>query len=110
MIPLSQLVPGVRQTEDNLVFLVQSNSRPNVWHRVDLACYSGHGACQCEVFQFSLNKKIKSAPIPTEKHECPHITAARRYLAFAVAQRLIQMRSGQDNPTMTRREWGAVGF
>lgn len=110
MISISQLVPNVRATGDNLVFEVQSSSRPSVWHRVDLACYSGHGACQCEHFQFFLNKKIKSSEVPTERQECPHIAGARRYLAIAVAQRLIQMRSGQENPTMTRSEWGNVGF
>lgn len=108
MIPISQLVPGVRSTGDNLVFEVQSDSRPSLWHRIDLGSYSGFGACTCEHFQFFLNKKIKAAPVPVEKYECPHIRAARRYLAIAVAQRLIQMRSGQDDPKITRLEWASV--
>jgi len=110
LIPISQLVPGVKATEDNLVFLVQSESNPSAWHRVDLACYSGFGVCACQRFHFFFNKKIKGAPVPTEKMECKHITQARRYLAFVVAQRLIQMKTGQENPTMTRSEWANPGM
>ena len=109
MISLCQLVPGVRPTGDNCVFDVQSDSRPGVWHRVDLAAYSGFGACSCQHFQFFLCKRINTKPVPDWK-ECKHITAARRYLAIAVAQRLIQMRSGQTDPKMTRREWEAPSF
>jgi hypothetical protein len=108
MIPLTDLAPGVHPTEDNLVFLVDSNSRPGVGHRVDLATYSGHGSCGCERFMFFMGKKIQNCNVPTAEMECSHLTAARRYLAIAVAQRLIQMRSGQDNPTMTRKEWGVA--
>jgi hypothetical protein len=54
----------------------------------------------------NLCKKIRKATYPGAVLECPHIRAARRYLAIAVAQRLIQMRSGQKDPKLTRYEWG----
>ena len=110
MIALSQLVPGVKPTDDLLVYLVQSDSRPSLWHRVDMACYSGFGGCSCESFQFSLEGKIKRSPYPEPKHECPHIDAARRYLAIMVAQGAIAKRSGEDDPKMSRKEWSNPGF
>jgi hypothetical protein len=104
LIALALLVPGVRPTGENLVFSVESDSRPGIHHRVDLAAFSGFGACQCEEFQFKHQKRIKTKPV-TDWRECKHIAAARRFLAIAVAQRLIQQRSQQENPKMTRSNW-----
>jgi hypothetical protein len=109
VIPLSQLVPGVRPSEENLVFFVQSDSRPRIWHQVDLAAFSGFGGCQCEYFQFILQKLIKTKP-PADWRECWHLAAARKYLAIEVAQQLIRQRSQSENPKMTRREWEAPPF
>lgn len=110
MISLSQLVPGVRPTSDFLVFEVQSESRPSLWHRVDFACYSGWGACSCENFQFQIDGRIKKSTSPTEKMQCPHMHDARRYLAIMVAQGAIKQRAGESNPVMSRKEWGNTPF
>lgn len=104
MIPLADLAPGVRDTDDSLIVEVQSTSRPRVWHRVDLSAYSGFGHCMCEVFQLRLNGHVRQAPVPREAMECRHIRKARRYLALAVAQRIIQQRAQNPNPKLTRRE------
>lgn len=105
MIPLSNLVPGVRATGDNLVFEVQSRSRPRIWHRVDFAAISGFGQCSCERSSLGLARAVRNAKELTPAMECNHLTRARRFLAMMVAQRIIQSRSGQANPVMTRREW-----
>lgn len=110
MIPLSDLVPGVRSTDDNLVLEVQSATRPRVWHRVDLAAFSGFGACSCQAYQFGIQKRVRKARIPLAVLECPHLPQARRYLAILVAQRLIQQRAQNPDPKMTRREWESPGF
>lgn len=112
MILLAELVPGVRPTGESLVFEVQSASRPRLWHRVDFAAYSGFGACSCERFTRTLSRKIrKMAPAPPGlREECPHLPRARRYLAILVAQRIIQQRSRQPDPKMSRSEWENPGF
>lgn len=112
MIPLSELAPGVRQTGDCLVFEVQSESRPRLWHRVDLAAYSGFGACSCESFMKSLNARIRRLwpTIPGPRLECPHLFKSRRFLAILVAQEVIRKRVGHQNPIMTRRQWENPGF
>lgn len=110
MIPLDQLVPGVRSTGESLVFEVQSDSRPSIWHRVDLAAYSGHGRCECERFTCCLGPRIKRVAVPDARHECHHIRSARRYLAIAVAQHIIRQRTGQPNIKMPRDEWAHPAF
>lgn len=107
MIPIAELVPGVRPTGDSLVFEVQSSTRPSIWHRVDFAAISGFGQCSCERSAMGLARQIRASRMPLPEMECRHVTRARRYLAILVAQRIIQSRSGQENPTMSRRDWMA---
>lgn len=107
MIPLADLVPGVRPTGDNLVFEVQSASRRRIWHRVDFAAFSGFGNCSCERASLGQARALRGAKVPLLELECQHIKAARRFLAILVAQQIIQTRSGNPNPKMTRRDWAA---
>ena len=90
------------------MFDVASESQPG-HYRVDLAAFSGFGACTCLHWSCRLVPRLKSKP-PLEWRECKHIAAARRFLAIAVAQRIIQQRSRQENPKMTRRQWAEPPF
>lgn len=109
MIAIADLVPGVRATSDNLVFEVQSASRPRIWHRVDLAATSGFGGCSCERYTMTLQKRVRKAAIPTAALECGHIREARRYLAIQVAQAMIRLRLNNPDPRMSRRDWENPG-
>lgn len=109
MIPLSHLVPGVRATGDNLVFQVQSDSRPSIWHRVDLAAFSGLGSCSCEIFQFVIQPAIMRCKNTRRMlaYFCRHVSAAQRYLAISIAQDAIRQRLKDPDPKMSRKEWAS---
>lgn len=95
LLPLDKLCPGVEATADALVYLVLSGSRPGLKHQVDLAAWSGYGACSCEQFAFKLGPAFREKILfPHEEVECPHIKAARRRWAMECAQNVIKERFG----------------
>lgn len=57
---------------------------------------------------------LKAEKIPTEKHECPHIKKARRYLAFeaiqsAIARRLQAANQNREKNGHKPREYEPEG-
>lgn len=96
LLPLEKLCPGVKPTVDALVYEVKSSSRP-MDHRVDLAAWSGYGACDCEHFTCKLGPAFREKILfPNEEIECQHIRKARRYLAIEIAQATIKARFGEN--------------
>jgi hypothetical protein len=96
-IPPEQLVPGVTQDEDFLVFHVRS-SRPNIPpHRVDLQRYHGAGVCTCEDFVMRKAKKLAERAMPHPSLECVHIRQAKRYLLFKILNGVIEERENRAN-------------
>lgn len=85
-LPLRKIVPGVRPDDyDVLVFWVQSDSRPNVEHRVDRTSYDGRGACSCEAFTFN------------GKRTCKHLRRVMQYQSFEITFIIMDQREAAGN-------------
>jgi hypothetical protein len=65
-----------------LVFEVESASREDFWHRVELDAYGGNGKCGCENFAFNMEAYLSRGALPSERYECNHIHAAKRFFTF----------------------------
>lgn len=93
MIPVRLLCPGVRPVEgEPLVYLVQSATRKEIWHRVDFAAWNGYGECGCESFQIKKAPLLREGIFPNPALECLHIKRARRFLAIEFIQKVIALR------------------
>ena len=60
-------------------FEVRSESRPNIWHLVDLEEFGFNGACGCERFQFVELPKLRrdrEEARPQRTRRCTHILRA----------------------------------
>ncbi|WOO43147.1 SWIM zinc finger family protein [Rubellicoccus peritrichatus] len=73
------LVSVTEQFDNPLRFTVQSSSRPNEVHMVDVGAYKGNGRCSCEHFKIRLEKKLHAGAKPRDGLRCKHILAARHY-------------------------------
>lgn len=83
----------VAHQHDNVLrWRVTSCSRPELVHVVDLAAWTGNGACSCEHFEFRLAPLLRDgAPRRTQATRCGHILVARD----AFANHMIQMLSAR---------------
>jgi hypothetical protein len=70
-----------RRFDTVLRWFVQSRSRERVEHLVDLEAYGGNGRCECEHFQFTLERKLKDGAKASDETRCHHIQEARAELA-----------------------------
>jgi len=97
MIRLNSLCPGVDSLEGELlVYFVQSRSRRNIKHRVDLAAFDGAGWCSCEDFEFRVGPLLKSGiPVLARKH-CEHVQRARTAFAISMARTFLELKMIQD--------------
>lgn len=79
----------VAHLHDNVLrWRVTSNTRPDISHLVDLAAWTGNGACSCEHFEFRLAPLLKDgAARGTQATRCGHILVARD----AFANHMIQL-------------------
>jgi len=73
---------------------VQSESRPEIFHLVDLTHRGGHGVCTCEHFQMAAypnwkrhRQWIPYAPGRAGVSECRHIRAALDYFHLVTTTR-----------------------
>jgi hypothetical protein len=63
-------------------FYVDSKSRPDMPHLVDLESYRWGGQCSCEAFKFKHEpalSRLTVKTIPDDSYRCSHIKAARSY-------------------------------
>lgn len=66
------------QHDNVLRWRVESLSRPELVHVVDLAAYTGNGACSCEHFQFRLEPALREGLVKRgQATRCGHILVAR---------------------------------
>lgn len=86
----SEFCPTVEATGETLVFLVASESRSGMKHRVDLCAYDGWGACGCEEFSFRIAHVINAGIPPSKYEECKHIHIARRFFALWAEQAILR--------------------
>ena len=78
----------VRRIEGEVLrFEVESASKPDQPHTVDLSENEGHGACSCWAWVRWCAPKIKAGrPLFAEETSCAHLLAARAYfMRWAVA-------------------------
>ena len=69
-------------------FHVQSKSRRDVRHLVDLAEDNGDGQCGCEQFQMRIAPKRKQGVI----NYCDHIVSAYRYFGKQMVKEILKGR------------------
>jgi hypothetical protein len=75
---------------DNLLtYRVDSRSRPEVQHAVDLGEWGGNGSCTCEHFQFRLAPHLRIGAPPQDALRCDHIMEARQRLVDDVIVRIL---------------------
>ena len=89
-------IPGleaVSQTDEFLVFEVQSFTSPGVTYRVDKSLWWGSGSCSCEQFCCRIQPRL-GVNDWTEPTTCKHISLVDRFLACEVARRAIETRLG----------------
>jgi len=75
--PPKQLVPGVFEDGERLVYKVKSRSSKTLW-RVDFEAKHGLGKCDCPDYRINKNP------------DCFHIQQARKYLTVCIAQAVIK--------------------
>ena len=106
-IPASNLVPGVTETEDFLVYYVASSQPERQPYRVDLEKFCGNGECSCPGFNLkpmvdiggkmvTRRMALLKRAMPSPQLECPHIQRAKRYVNFVAINRIIQDREKQS--------------
>jgi hypothetical protein len=76
-------------TEQDTVtsWLVESESRPEEHHLVELLDYNGFGQCACEHFQMVLGPTLREG---FQAKPCKHITAAKLAFADKVIDQMLQ--------------------
>lgn len=94
-IPANQLVDGVAEHPDFLVFLVESRTEGVLPHRVDLQRYNANGFCDCDNFKYKMNPALADGAMPQPALECWHIKQAKRYLLFKVLNAVVEEREKQ---------------
>jgi hypothetical protein len=120
MIPVSELIPEVEETEDFLVYLVDSESSPGTKWRVDLQKYNANGECACKGFgssrcinvngvMMTRKQALELRAMPNEQLECPHISLVKRYLMFKVLNEIIERRNDEAEKNKTKARQGSVG-
>ncbi len=77
-------------------YWVQSRSRLNMRHRVDLLEFGGNGACGCEMFDFQIRPHLENGARPSVLLECRHIHAARHYSAVEFWPRIAEERKRNE--------------
>ena len=102
-IPASELVAGVRDTQDFLVYVVASDTVAGREYRVDMQKFCGNGECTCARFcksknvdvngtMMTMRQALRAGAKPNEKLECRHIKRVRRYQSFVINNRIIEDR------------------
>ncbi len=67
-------IPG-----ESMSFFVQSSTRLNLQHRVEIDAYGNNGACGCENFEIRCRGRLEKGAAPSNALRCRHIRAARDY-------------------------------
>lgn len=75
---------GVHKFDSPLRFLVDSHSRGEIQHLVDLSAYELNGECSCEHFTHRLRKHLEKGAEPGDHLRCHHIKDARAHVADAL--------------------------
>lgn len=87
-------MPDVRPVVGEILrYHVQSRSRPDIWHLVDLGERDGQAACGCEDAEF-------------RGQQCWHITRAQKHFAITMARLIIELR--RDYETSKTQTPGAM--
>ena len=91
-----------RRFDTVLRWFVPSRSREGVEHLVDLEAYGGNGRCECEHFQFTLERRLKQrldagAPA-SDVTRCHHINEARAELADLLIEKKRKEKRHANNP------------
>jgi hypothetical protein len=73
-----------------LSFFVQSSTRLNLQHRVELDAYAGNGACGCENFEIKCRGKLENGAKKSAGLRCRHIRAARDFWCDEILQAVIR--------------------
>ena len=99
-----QLVTLVEPVEGEFGrYWVQSSSRPNLRHLVDMWCYDGNGECGCENFDFNVRKHLEAGSKPARHLACRHIKLVREYSAIEFWHNLSKSQTAEDKKR--RDEW-----
>jgi hypothetical protein len=91
----TEMVPGVRATEEFLVFEVDSDINPERVYRVDLSLWWGLGKCSCEDFCCRVEPRLAEGKF-SGRTTCKHLDRVHRLLAIGMAQGAIERRSDKE--------------
>lgn len=70
-------VPRVEPIEGEFgCYWVQSRTRLNMRHRVEMHAYGGNGACGCEDFEIHYRPKLEKGAAPSTALQCWHLRQA----------------------------------
>lgn len=88
-------------------FYVDSKSRPNEPHLVDLESYHWGGQCSCEAFKFKHEpalSRLTPKAIPDDTYRCSHLKAARSYFLDEILPRIAESIRRIAKPTSVMME------
>jgi hypothetical protein len=89
---------------DSMTYDVDSHSRPEIRHRVEIDAWNGNGECQCEHFQIRLRPMLRAGVIPIgDNLRCHHIKEAREEFTTEFL-RLVMARQ-KDNGHAKKHAW-----
>lgn len=118
-IPATELVPGVEETEDFLVFFAESSEPGKEPYRVDKQKFCGNGDCDCPDFRVALRagegrmtrrQALLKGAYPSEDLKCKHIKRVDRYLLQKVVNGAIEKRESEANANKQKaKEASRVG-
>lgn len=91
------LLPRIEPVEgERGCYWVQSRSRLNMRHRVDMWEYGGNGACGCEDFAIRFKPHLEKGAKPALVLACRHLKAARELSALEFWPMAVQARDEAD--------------
>jgi hypothetical protein len=90
-------LPAVQDTPERMVFLVRSDTNPQVRYRVDLLANDGAGRCACTDHRTRRQPNIDAGePTWTKRSSCKH---ARRAAWYVLRLTLKEMAAQEDRPS-----------
>lgn len=85
-------------------YYVQSSTRLNMRHLVDMWAYDGNGACGCEDFERRFRPHLEGGAVPSIHLECKHLRAVRHYSAVELWQTIASHRKQADKERVAQQK------